>query len=51
MVFRNVNLDNHTCMQNFDVTTQVANALIWIIFKRGFNLNSYSYKVYSMETL
>jgi hypothetical protein len=51
MIFMTVNLYNPTCMQNFEVTEQVAYVLIWIIFKRGLNLNSYSNKVYNMETL
>jgi hypothetical protein len=51
MIFMNVNLDVLTCMQNFDVTTQVANDLIWTIFKLDFNLNSYSNKVYILRTL
>jgi hypothetical protein len=51
MIFMIVNLYNPTCMQNYEVTTQVGYALTWIIFKRGLNLNSYSNKVYNMETL
>jgi hypothetical protein len=39
MIFRNVNLDNPTHMQTFDITTQVAYALVWTIFKRDLNLN------------
>jgi hypothetical protein len=39
MIFRNANLDDLTCMQNFDVTIQVVYALLWIIFKRNLNLN------------
>jgi hypothetical protein len=31
-----VNLDGLTCMQKFEVTTQVANDLIWIIIQIGF---------------
>jgi hypothetical protein len=37
MIFRNVNLYDPTCMQNIEVTTQVAYALIWTIFKRDLN--------------
>jgi hypothetical protein len=33
-----VNLDDPTCVQNFEVTIQVVYALIWEIFKRGFEL-------------
>jgi hypothetical protein len=47
----NVNLDYLTCMQEFEVTTQVAIDLIWIIFKLDLNLNSYSSKVYILGTL
>jgi hypothetical protein len=40
MIFRNVNLDDPTCMQNFEFEFgQGAYALIWTIFKRDFNLN------------
>jgi hypothetical protein len=46
----NVNLDGPTCMQHLEVTTQVGNALIWVIFKMDLNLNSYSNKVYMLET-
>jgi hypothetical protein len=51
LIFMNMNLDNPTCMQNFEVTTQVAYFLIWIIFKRDLNLNSYSNKIYKLQIL
>jgi hypothetical protein len=51
MIFMNVNLDGLTCMQKFEVTTQVANDLIWIIFKMDLNLNSYLNKVYILGIL
>jgi hypothetical protein len=51
MIFMNVNLDNLTCMQNFDVTTQVAIDLMWIIFKVHLNLNSHLDKVYTVDGL
>jgi hypothetical protein len=51
IIFMNVNLDYLTCMQEFEVTTQVAIDLIWIIFKLDLNLNSYSSKVYILGTL
>jgi hypothetical protein len=40
MIFKNVNLYDLTCMQNFEVTIQVFYALLWIIFKMDLNLNS-----------
>jgi hypothetical protein len=51
MIFINVNLDSLTCMQKFEVTTQVTNDLIWIIFKLDLNLNSYLNKIHTMGTL
>jgi hypothetical protein len=51
MIFLNVNLDDLSCMQKCEVTTQVANGLIWIIIKLDLNLNLYSNKVYITGTL
>jgi hypothetical protein len=36
MIFMNVNLDNPTCVQNFEVIAQVAHDLIWEYIQSGF---------------
>jgi hypothetical protein len=48
MFFIIVILDCFTCIQKFEVTTQLANDLIWIIFKM--DMNSHLNKVYTIDT-